>query len=525
MKITRIVLASFLLSIILLTFQIGQNQIYAKFLDLNIANSVIRTDSAVNTNLPLASSLSNPLAPALRPQTGSCHFGLTVPSGPSGEDGYDLSILGIDTYLDWGNSYKNSAVADNIQYIRVINVSDAEFDSNLRSLPPRLKAYPGAVWLIGNEPDAEVKVQDNITAKSYADRFYAMATLIRSKDSTAKIGFATILQPTPVRIQYLNRVIARLTELENGDRAAVLGLFDIYSIHAFSLPEDPLYDSQGNLLGTWGAGVPLGYDPNDPTWPPYYHWRDNGDVIDINIFSSRVTAFRQWMDNLGPLERAKPLWITEYGSVFPVRLGVSELTSALYMEQTFNFLLGAKDPNLGDPNDNNFLVQKWMWYSLNGPVYNFGGSLYDPLTHQLTEVGSHFINYNPSTQLVPVTDPDVYIDPSSPTILPSSPGHFRITVKVGNTVSTDRLTGVKVDILSGSTVVGTITANLPRCAGRLPVTVDAGNLIEGQSYILTARVSPAAGNGTDLDPTNNQITFSQITMPFFNHIMLPIVNR
>ena len=522
MKTTRIVLASFLLSIILLPFQIGQNQIYAKSNDLNISNLVGQTDSAVNTNSLLDSSMSNPAVSALRPQSGSCHFGITVPFGPSGEDGYDLSILGIDTYLDWGNGAKNSTVADNIQYLRVINVSDAEFDGAMKGLPSRLKAYPGAVWFIGNEPDAEVKYQDNITAETYADRYYLMATLIRSKDPSAKIGFGTIIQFTPVRKEYLKRVITELT-LKAGNLTNALGLIDIYSIHAFSLPELPLYDSNGNRLpNSWGAGVPKGYDSS---WPPYYVWTGNSDVIDINIFSARVTAFRQWMDNLGPNERAKPLWITEYGSLFPTTLGLSELTTATYMEQTFNYLLGARDPNLGNPTDNNLLVQKWMWYSLNGFVTSFGGSLYDPLTHQLTEVGSHFINYNPSTQLVPVTDPDVYIDQSSPTMLPSSPGHFRITIKAGNTVSTDRLTGVKVDILLGSTVVGTATANLPRCAGRMSVSVDVGNLVTGQSYIFTARVSPAAGNGTDLDLTNNQFTFPPITMPIFHKVMLPIVTR
>ncbi len=230
------------------------------------------------------------------------------------------------------------------------------------------------------------------------------------------------------------------------------------------------------------------------------------------------------MNALGPLERAKPLWITEYGSLFPTTLGVSELVSAQYMEQTFNFLLGAKDPTYGNPNDNNLLVQKWMWYSLNDYVTNFGGSLYDPLTHRLTEVGSHFINYNPSTQLVPVTNPDVFIDPGSPTItlIPNLPGHFGFTVKVGNTISTDRLTGVKVELLKGSNVIGSITTNLPRCAGRLRLTFDVGNLAEGQSYTFTARVSLVAGNGTDIDLTNNVRIFSPITE---HYIRLPIVSR
>ncbi len=261
MKIKRIVLTSFLLSIMLLPFPIGQNQIYGKSFDLNTFTSLGRPDSGIMTNLLPISSTSNSADPALRAQTGSCHFGMTVPYGAAFMNGYDLSILGIDTYLDWGNKSKSSAVADNIQYLRVLQVSDASYAYNYQALPSRLAAYPGSVWLIGNEPDAEVNIQDSISAESYADRFFAMATLIRSTDPTAKIVFGTILQPTPVRREYLNRTLARLKVLA-GNLTNALGLIDIYSIHAFSLPEDPFYDSNGNRLPTWGAGVPIGYDFN-----------------------------------------------------------------------------------------------------------------------------------------------------------------------------------------------------------------------------------------------------------------------
>ena len=309
-----------------------------------------------------------------------------------------------------------------------------------------------------------------------------------------------------------------------GTRENALALIDIYAIHAFSVPEDPLFDANGDPIpNVWGAGVPVGYDLS--TWPHYYVWQGNSDVIDINIFKSRITAFRQWMKNVGPLEQAKPLWITEYGSLFKPSAGVSDYEASLYMEQTWDFLLGTKDPNIGDPNDDNRLAQKWIWYSVNDSIW-FGGSLYDSITRQLTEVGDHFIKYNPSTSMVPVTDPDVYVDPSSQaTVAPGSFGHYKITLKVGNTVSTDRLTGVQVELLLGGQVVGTVVADLPRCAGTLLVSFDVPNLVAGQSYEFTARISPAVGNGTDVDLTNNENIFSSITMPTLYNVMVPVIKK
>ena len=420
-----------------------------------------------------------------------------------GMTGYDLSLLGVGTYLDWGNKNKNNEVAANIQYIRVVNVDDASYASNLNALPTKLATYPGSVWIIGNEPDSEVTFQDHISAETYAERFYAMAMLIRANDPSAKIGFGSVIQPTPVRLYYLDKAIARLTQLA-GTRANALALIDIYSIHAFILNEEPMYDSGGNVI-SWGAGVPVGYNSS---WPAY-QVINGSQTYDINLFKSRVTAFRQWMKGYG--EQSKPLWITEYGSLLPTWLNVSELTSATFMEQTFDFMLSTKDPVLGDINDDYRLVQKWYWYSLNDYVDHFGGSLYNPLTHQLTTVGDHFINYNPSTAAVPITDPDVYIDASSPTVAPGSSGQYQISVKVANNVSSDRLTAVKVDLYLGANLVGTVNTNLPRCAGKIPVSFLVNNLQAGHSYTFTARVT--AANGTDISPANNVRGFPPVTIP------------
>ena len=195
MKTSKLVLASFLLTLILLPYQIVQSQYYQSS---NNAGTNTRYDLIGSTNsLPIKTNS------ALNPQTGSCHFGITV--SRTGLSGIDLSNLGVDGYIDWGQGGRNNLIADNIEYYRVVQVSDAQYDANYQGLQAKVLAYPGSVWIIGNEPDAGVLVQDHISAQSYADRFYHMATLIRSTDATAKIAFGVILMPTPVRMEYLNR--------------------------------------------------------------------------------------------------------------------------------------------------------------------------------------------------------------------------------------------------------------------------------------------------------------------------------
>ncbi len=178
MKITNMVLTAILISILLLPFQTGQIQAYDQSLNLKANDPANRLNPGINSTwLPILST-SN-LNPALNAQTGSCHFGVTVPNGLVG---YDLSILGVDSYLDWWHNSKPSTVADNIQYYKVLQVGDLHYSANLAALPRLVSDNPGAVWIIGNEPDAEVTFQDHISAETYAERFYAMATYIRAHD-------------------------------------------------------------------------------------------------------------------------------------------------------------------------------------------------------------------------------------------------------------------------------------------------------------------------------------------------------
>jgi hypothetical protein len=83
--------------------------------------------------------------------------------------------------------------------------------------------------------------------------------------------------------------------------------------------------------------------------------------------------------------------------------GFPPATVSKYMTDTFDYMLTARDANLGYPADDNLLVQRWAWNSLNDEPYNFAtgrgfnGALFDYRYPQfagtLTEEGLTFKAY------------------------------------------------------------------------------------------------------------------------------------
>ncbi len=350
-------------------------------------------------------------APAAVPSSDWWRFGIVAPQGISGYNA-QLDDLKARAYIDFGRSLA-PARPGGIEYIQVLRVRNDLYPTVLSELPGLVAANHSAYWEVGNEPDTTYENQDNLTPETYADRFYAIATQIRSLDATAKIGFGTVVQATPIRLHYLDRAWQRLIT-DAGSQAAASGLIDFWNVHAFILNEWP---------GEWGTGVPQGFTcesggqgrcwdappfpvPNcDATplqcWlPVHYTVPPFNETHDNAVFEGRVLAMRQWMKGIG--EQNKPLWITEYGSLFPPidpPVGpsvykVSDTETARFMTQSFNYMLNTTDASLGLPSDGNRLVQRWFWYSLNDHRYTFGGTLYDPDNAKVrTEVGTAWINY------------------------------------------------------------------------------------------------------------------------------------
>lgn len=334
-----------------------------------------------------------------------CRFGVTAPLGIVGyESKFDEA--GACATLDWGSQRPASLPAE-IEYLHVLRVRDDLYPGVLSNLDTLVPANPGAVWEIGNEPDTCYEQQDCVDPETYAARYQAIANQIRNLDATAEIGFGTIVQPTPLRLRYLERAWLELVSLE-GSQSNASALIDFWNVHSFILNEWP---------GEWGTGVPLGFtcdtdigqcwdegaSPDctanpDLCWAPVHYTNyPYNETHDNSIFNARVMNLRQWMADVG--ERAKPLWITEYGSLFPPidppggpdLVNVSDQETARFMLESFDFLLNAVDAGTGFPPDGNRLVQRWYWYSLNEYRYKFGGSLYDPDNGgAITLVGTEF---------------------------------------------------------------------------------------------------------------------------------------
>ena len=196
------------------------------------------------------------------------------------------------------------------------------------------------MWLIGNEPD--VKWQDNVTPERYATVYGELHAAIKAADPTAQVAIGGVSQPTPLRMAYLDRVLAAY-RAQFGAEMPV----DVWNVHAFILREE---------RGSWGVDIPPGMDVAQGQ---LYEIADHNDM---DIFRRQITDFRRWMAERGL--RDKPLIVTEYGILMPASYGFPPEVVSGFLVDTFDFFLTARDPELGYPADDNRLVQAFNWFSI-----------------------------------------------------------------------------------------------------------------------------------------------------------------
>jgi hypothetical protein len=273
------------------------------------------------------------------------------------------------------------------------------------------KARPGSVWLIGNEMDrldwkyCEVATnpcppdkvkhtgQSEILPETYARAYHDLYAILKTADPTARVAIGGLIQPTPLRLQYLTIVWDTYKSLYGQDMPV-----DIWNIHTFILRE---------VLNDYGAEIPPGL-PGDPTKGEY---ADNDCThIDKGIFDKNLRAFRQWMKERGQQE--KPLYITEYGILYYHQVNQKDCKINFkdeklvvdFMLFTFDYYMNTKDCNLGYTADECRLVQRWIWFSLDHlyqpgstlPVVSIANpysSLLNSANGQLTEAGRQFAQF------------------------------------------------------------------------------------------------------------------------------------
>lgn len=463
---------------------------------LAISTSPARGDYSSRVYLPADITDGYAPKPLADPTTGpSCRFGI---ASVSGLDGYDLAPLRVGGYLDW-NADSALNLPANVDYVRQLRLRDEYFIATKQVVETIVPLQKGQYWSIGNEPDTTFEKQDNLTAETYAERFFELANRIRVLDPDAKIGFGAVVQPTSIRMRYLDRAWNRLTALA-GSAENASKLIDFWNIHAFILNENP-------APGSWGTGVPKGFESDHADAMVITNFADTYSNV---IFERNIRAFRTWMAGKG--EREKPLWITEYGSLFPPidpvginLVNVNDTVTSTFMTNTFTYLLNATDPLRGLPSDQNRLVQRWFWYSLNGHRWEFGGTLYDPDNNkQITPVGIAFRDYVQSQALYPdiaITN----IQVSRSFVNKTSPANYRLYVTIENRGSVDALNRELKIFDSSHNLLATFPIQKIRgCGETTRLALDMNGISQTVKGTLTAEISTL----DDSNPINNYFDFS-----------------
>ncbi len=246
-------------------------------------------------------------------------------------------------------------------------------------LGPIVDANPGATWLISNEPDSIW--QDDLPPAEYARIYHDAYVFLKASDASARVAAGGIVQPTPLRLQYLDLVLDAYRARYGRALPA-----DLWHIHNAILNEVSCSYDPANC---WGAQIPTGVDAD------FGVLRDIDDNDNLDMFKAQIWAFRQWLASRG--YAGLPVIVSEFGVLMPESYGFDPARVTAFMTATFDFLATASDPLLGDPLDGGRLVQRWAWFSLDVPAYDpetaltgFNGNLFDPKTADITAYGLHY---------------------------------------------------------------------------------------------------------------------------------------
>ncbi len=324
--------------------------------------------AATRTALP---PLTIPQARNVRLETWRGHYrwGIGVPAHTYEKIAQvsDLTVLRAGWYVNW-MAQAEATPLPGATFVPIVWIGANELQYAPEELARLARANPGALWLIGNEPD--VRWQDNVTPQDYA-RFYHRAYLtLKAADPTALVAIGGVGQVSPLRLRYIEAILDA-----HQQQFGVAMPVDVWNIHIFILREE---------RDSWGLGIPPGFDDAAGL---LYEIQDNADIY---LLVQQVITFRQWMADHGYRER--PLIISEYGVVMPEAYGFDVERVAGFMENSFDFFLTATDDRLGYPVDGNRLVQAWCWFSLGDTLYATG-NLFDPETGEMTSLGEHWIKY------------------------------------------------------------------------------------------------------------------------------------
>ena len=453
-----------------------------------------------------------------------CRFG--VASSIAGYDAGQLALLRLGSYLAF-NAQPTPPLMPGMDFVQVIRMHQLkvgalysttapyvvpysytlEFPDALENYQNLAKQNPGSVWLVGNEIDRRDICnggcwgQDEMLPEMYAQAYHDVYVALKAADPTALMANGSMVEVTPLRLKYLDRVWNAYRQLYGTNMPV-----DVWNMHPYLVQE---------VAGAIGAEIPAGL-----TETVGMRYKLN-DADNITLYIQQVQWFRQWMASHG--EQNKPLYITEMGILLPNgtwgeldgsgTMTMTESRVQNFLLNTFNYMLTTKDPNLGYPLDDNRLIQRWYWYSLGDSNYN--GQLFDTNTGQLNVLGNTWATYV-SDPARPLSPPVNYKLLGAAYTLgqPDGSGTLTATVYVHMTNSGNQNwttpVPLTISLMNGTTLGSSLVNFTPGCGTPSVVSVTVPGITG--TLFLKATMDPA-GITPDPDRSDNSINFTILGNP------------
>lgn len=460
-----------------------------------------------------------------------CRFGVNFNTERQGEtsdlNNYDIASLRAGWYIDYLAPVTPTRPGG-INYahmIRLVEKVDEDTGELIYNYYPRGEALanviannPGATWFIGNEPD-RIEFQDGMPPALYAEAYHDIYHLLKDRDATAQVFAGSIVQPTEVRMEYLDLVVDAYEEAYDE-----LLPVDGWSIHNFILNERSCDAYNDNVQICWGADIPPGVDATDGL----IITTDELDrTMDLDLFIEQILRFRYWMGVRG--YTGVPVYLSEYGVLLPNQYDSFDFSPAAineYMNDTFDYVLNTTDPDLGDPTDGHRLIQRLSWYSVNDD-FHYNGWLFDSETFERSEMGDNYAAYtgalSETVDLYPVTfnaDPPYFSgmgDPISVTL----EAHI---ANSGNTVAAQEATVRFYEgnpATDGIQIGEAVTVSLAGCGEDIWVETTWSNATPGV-YDLYVEVEPGDGV-SEVNAANNLA--SRLFFTSTGQVFIPQANK
>lgn len=446
-----------------------------------------------------------------------CRFGVNAPGGIAA---YDVGSLRAGWYIAY-NAVANQPDPNGIEYQPVIRLKQTGPTSYTSTpagaaLDTAVAANPGAVWYVSNEPDRRI-YQDDIEPGVYARAYHDLYAQIKSLDPTARIFAGSIVQPTPVRIKYLDMVLDAYQELYDASMPV-----DGWSIHNFILNEASCNHFPPSEC--WGADIPPGIDDAEGLRV------DVQDNDNFTIFVQQIERFREWLKKRGYANA--PVYLSEYGVLMPAGYGFDpDFTPSrvnTFMNKTFDYLLNTTDPVYGNPNDGGRLVQRFSWYSTSDPQFN--GRLFEPDSGQRTLIGDNYAAYTAEI----AEKADFYVSRLETDLLPSLASFAPVTVTLKATIanSGNTLTSYPVTVrfydgnpTTGGQMIGPErTVSVAGCGDYETAEVQWPNVAAGL-YKIWITVTPVDANAPEGEADQGNNTTMRLVLAPTDRSFLPTIRR